>query len=140
MLPIAFFGITLSIFIWRTLKRAASQLSRLERWWYGEREYKGLEKTKLIVSGGDNFVTEKQIIRKHPPLQGRSLGKFDNYINGENIPFVFVISWIFLLVFSGLFRLEEIYKILSKQWPIYVIGLLLVVIFIMGFLLLRKKN
>jgi hypothetical protein len=129
LLILALFGVVLSIFIWRTLLRAASQLHRLERWWYGDRSCSELLKRKSIMRGVP-FGEEENLTMYNPPIQGRNRGRIDGFINGESIPVIFIAAWSFIILYSGLTQLREIQDTVSKNWQNFIFAMIVIVMFI----------
>jgi hypothetical protein len=140
LLILALFGVVLSIFIWRTLLRASSQLHRLERWWYGDRSCSKLLERKPTIRGVP-FGKEEDLTMYNPPIQGRNRGGIDRFINGESIPALFIAAWSFIIFYSGLTQLRAMQDTLSKNWLIYTLtvgAIVIIMMVIVIFFLIRR--
>jgi hypothetical protein len=132
LLIIAIFGITLSAYIWRTLVNAVAQLNKLERWWYGDREWsKLLRNTQLLAK--KPYGNEESLIKENPPLHGRTRSIFDVVINAETTPLLFIGAWLSIVIFSGISQFAQIADAISQIWKeILLVILSVVVIFFIG--------
>lgn len=90
---IGILGFVISIHTCRITISAVIQINKLERWWYGERDWKVLSKPEKLLAS-DICKDEELIIRSHPPLKGRPLNLIGKHlINAETIPVFFLIMW-----------------------------------------------
>jgi hypothetical protein len=103
LLIIISFGIVLSLYIRRIIASGGEQLRKLNRWWYQERNW------------GRN-ISEKEIEKLHPPLQGRPRSRFDNLVNAESIPWLFVFAWFAILIFSIIRNVDPMIQHLFANW------------------------
>lgn len=132
LLIIAVLGIVLSAYIWRTLANAVAQLNRLERWWYGDREWsKLLRNTQFLAK--KPYGNEEKLIKENPPLHGRTRSIFDVVINAETTPLLFIGAWLSIIIFSGISQFTQIADAISQVWKeVLLVILSVVVIFFAG--------